>query len=77
MGSLAVLQAPLILFCIVVAPIWIVSHYRHKSRSSAESVAEDREKIETLLHMAEKMEQRIHTLEDILDKQHPNWRHEA
>ncbi len=76
MGVFAYLQTPLILFCVVVAPIWIVTHYRHKSRSSGESASEDREKIESLLHMATKMEERIHTLEDILDKQHPNWRHE-
>lgn len=76
MGNLAALQAPLVLFCLFVAPIWIIAHYRYKGRNSDEAVREDREKIDSLLHLAGKMEDRIHTLEDILDKQHPNWRRE-
>lgn len=77
MECLAVLQAPLVLFCLFVAPIWIIAHYRHKGKNSAEAAVEDRERIETLLHLSGKMEERIHTLENILDKQHPNWRRDV
>lgn len=76
MGSLSALQTPLILFLLVVAPIWIMSHYRYKNRVTEESSTQDREKIQELLNLAAKMEERIHTLENILDKQHPDWRHE-
>lgn len=72
------LEAPLILFCIFVAPVWIYMHYKHKGRAvSTESNAADVKKIEELLSMADRMEARIHTLESILDKQDPNWRHDV
>ncbi|SMF08081.1 phage shock protein B [Alteromonadaceae bacterium Bs31] len=73
------IQAPLIVFLVIVAPIWIAMHYRHKNKSkplAAESM-EDKKKIEELLAMAEKMENRIETLESILDRQDANWRHDV
>lgn len=72
------LEGPLIVFLVIVAPIWIVLHYRHKSRRvPVEESAADKEKIEELLALAERMEGRIETLEAILDRQDPNWRHEV
>lgn len=77
LGGLSALQGPLIVFCLVVAPLWIIFHYRHKNQVSAESSEQDREKIEALLNRATKMEDRVAVLEDILDKNHPQWRHET
>lgn len=73
---LAILEVPLILFCVFVAPIWVILHYRHKNKSTEGGSQEDREKIDELLQLAGRMEQRIQILEEILDKEHPNWRHE-
>lgn len=71
-----VLKILLILMCVVVAPIWIAAHYRHKKNGDQASVSSDKEKIEALLVIAERMESRVQTLEAILDKQDPTWRHE-
>lgn len=74
-GILLLLMVPMIVFCVVVAPIWIVVHYWSRRRNGETSI-EDKQKIEELLSMAAKMEERLVTLEAILDKEHPNWRHE-
>jgi Phage shock protein B. len=46
-----------------------------KSKPRPQESEADKRKIEELLAMADKMENRIETLESILDKQDPNWRH--
>lgn len=74
-GMLFLLVVPMVVFCIIVAPIWIVVHYWSR-RNSGNTSAEDKQKIEELLNMASTMESRLVTLEAILDKRHPNWRHE-
>lgn len=71
------LHAPLILFCLFVAPMWVVMHYRHKNKSTPVASEADKQKIEELLAMADKMESRLETLESILDRKDPNWRHEV
>ena len=57
-----------IIFMTVVAPIWIISHYVSKARSSKGLTPED----ESM--MSEIWDDRIHTLERILDDQSPGWR---
>lgn len=74
-GIVFLLMVPMIVFCVMVAPIWIVVHYWSR-RKNGETSTEDKQKIEELLSMAAKMEERLVTLEAILDKEHPNWRHE-
>jgi len=74
------MQLPIILFLVIVAPIWVIMHYVYKNKARPAAVtesAEDRKQIEELLAMAGKMESRIETLEAILDKKDPNWRHEV
>jgi len=72
-----VLETPLVLFCLFVAPTWVVLHYKYKNKQVPVETVGDKKKIEELLAMADKMENRIETLESILDKQDPNWRHEV
>lgn len=74
---IAMLEVPLILFCLFVAPIWVFMHYRHKAEPVSEETVADKRKVEELLAMASKMEARLETLEAILDKTDPNWRHDA
>lgn len=75
-----VLVAPLIIFCIFVAPIWIVFHYVFKrktvDREHSAEAGSDKKKIEELVRIADKLESRIQTLEAILDKQDPEWRND-
>ena len=71
---LDILQVPMILFMVVVAPIWVVLHYRQRDRTVQELGTKDQSKIDELQQLAEKMEERLITLENILDSEHPDWR---
>lgn len=68
---------PTILFLTVVAPIWITMHYRSVNRSSRSLNQEDRDSIEHMLETVDRLTDRIGTLEDILDDDHPDWRAQA
>jgi len=65
---------PMVLFMVIVAPIWIVMHYRSVSRSSRSLSDDDRESIDTMLVTVDKLSERIVSLEAIHDADHPNWR---
>jgi len=65
---------PMVLFMVIVAPIWIVMHYRSVSRSSRSLSDDDRESIDNMLVTVDKLNERIVSLEAILDADHPNWR---
>ena len=68
------LEAPIILFMVVVAPIWIVMHYRSKGSKQSGITEADHSRLQELTGIADSMMQRIETLESILDKETPNWR---
>ena len=65
------LIAPIIIFMIVVAPIWLILHYRSKRQGLTE---EEFTQLNELIGKADKMAQRIETLEAILDSEAPQWR---
>jgi phage shock protein B len=66
--------APIILFMIFVAPIWLILHYRSKKQMSQGISADEYASLQDLADRAEKMADRIHTLESILDAEAPQWR---
>lgn len=68
------LFVPSILFMVVVAPIWIVMHYRSVHRSSRALSSEDRATLEHMLETVDTLTERIATLESLLDADHPEWR---
>ncbi|ASD66496.1 MULTISPECIES: envelope stress response membrane protein PspB [Pseudoalteromonas] len=69
-----VLMAPLIIFMVIVAPLWLILHYRSKKQvSQGLSEHEHRQLIE-LASKAEKMADRVETLEALLDQESPQWR---
>ncbi|MEE4202743.1 MAG: envelope stress response membrane protein PspB [Halieaceae bacterium] len=65
---------PMVLFMVIVAPTWIVMHYRSINRSSRSLNEEDREALDHMLATVDKLSERIVSLESILDVDHPNWR---
>lgn len=66
--------APLMVFMIFIAPLWLILHYRSKKQvSQGLSEYEHRQLIE-LSNKAEKMAERVQTLESILDAEAPQWR---
>ena len=76
MNPFEMLFIPMVLFMVIVAPTWIVMHYRSVNRSSSQLSEEDRQALEDLLVAVDQMAERIDSLESILEADHPDW-HEA
>jgi len=76
MNPFEMLFVPMVLFLVIVAPTWIVMHYRSVNRSSSQLSEDDRQAIEDMLVAVDQMADRIESLESILDADHPNWRQE-
>jgi len=69
-----VIMAPVIIFMILVAPIWLVLHYRSKKQVNQGLSQEEYIQLAELSEAAEIMADRITTLEAILEVETPNWR---
>lgn len=69
-----VLFVPIVLFLVIVAPIWLILHYATRNSANRRLNSKDEALMEDLHDTARKMEERIHTLERILDADSPNWR---
>ena len=67
------LAIPLTIFVLFVLPIWLWLHYSNRSSRGELSQSEQQRLVE-LSNDAQRMRERIQTLEDILDAEHPNWR---
>ncbi|WP_448547922.1 envelope stress response membrane protein PspB [Thalassotalea fusca] len=67
-------MAPVIIFMILVAPLWVILHYRSKKQISQGLSEEEYAQLSELSEMADKMADRIKTLEAILDAETPDWR---
>ena len=74
MTFFAFLTVPLIIFLTVVAPIWIIMHYRSVNRASQSLNEEERENIDSMLATIDKLQDRVQALESLLDAEQPNWR---
>jgi len=68
------LQVPLVIFLVIVAPVWIISHYMTRWRTAKTLSAEDEKMLAELWEVAPKLESRVNTLERILDAEVPEWR---
>ena len=73
MNPFEMLFVPMVLFMVIVAPTWIVMHYRSVNRSSSQLSEEDRQALEDLLVAVDQMAERIDSLESILEADHPDW----
>ena len=80
MQTFGFLSVPLIIFLAVVAPLWIFFHYvtkwKQMKRAGAaddQTVVDSRE-LRRMRDLADRLEQRIESLETILDADTPDWR---
>ena len=69
-----IIIAPVIIFMTFVAPLWLILHYRSKRQVSQGLSEEEYDQLTELSEMADKMADRIKTLEAILDAETPDWR---
>ncbi len=65
---------PVVVFLVVVAPIWITFHYRSKANVVNGLSTSERAELDEMIEVANKMAARIETLESILDVETPEWR---
>lgn len=63
-----------LVFLVVIVPTWIRFHYRHKAEKGSSLNAEDEQKVAELRSIAERLEDRVRTLERVLDAEAPDWR---
>lgn len=64
----------MILFLVIVAPIWIILHYVTNWRRARALSAEDERMLAELWNSARRLEARVNSLERILDTEAPAWR---
>ena len=64
----------LAIFLSVVVPTFIVFHFITRWRQDKTLSGEDERMLVELMQTAERMEQRMDILENILDQDHPRWR---
>lgn len=64
---------PVIVFLVVVAPLWIILHYRSKANIVNGLSATERAQLDEMIEVANRMAARIETLESILDAEVPEW----
>ena len=69
-----VLMAPIIVFMVVVAPLWLILHYRSKKQLSQGLSEHEHRQLLELAQKADKMAERVETLEALLDQEAPQWR---
>ena len=69
-----IIIAPVIIFMTIVAPLWLILHYRSKRQVSQGLSEEEYDQLTELSEIADKMADRIKTLEAILDAETPDWR---
>lgn len=64
----------IVLFLTIVVPLIVVLHFVTKWKQGREISGDDEKMLEDLYLMSRRMEDRLHTLERILDDQLPEWR---
>lgn len=73
-GIVVAIFVPIVVFLTIVAPIWIIVHYRTKAKSVDGLTSRERAELHEMIDVANKMAARIETLEAILDVESPGWR---
>lgn len=74
MSPLVAVFVPVVVFLVIVAPIWILLHYMTRWRQTRMLSSEDEKLLAELWGSVDKMESRINNLERILDAEVADWR---
>lgn len=73
-GIVVAFFVPVVVFLVVVAPIWIVFYYKSKQKMVDGLTTKERAELDEMVDVANKMAARIEILESILDVESPGWR---
>ncbi len=75
---MSALWVPIIaIFCVFVAPLWLILHYTTKRRTAEGLSREDERMLSELWQLAGRLERRVESLETILETSTPKWREKA
>ena len=72
MNSLATLAV--VLFLTIIAPLIVVLHFVTKWKQSREISGDDEQMLEEMYALSQRIDERLLTLERILDNDRPDWR---
>ena len=71
-GELALLAV--VLFVTIALPLYIVLNFITRWKQTREISRDDEQMLEDLWALSQRLEERLETLERILDDDHPSWR---
>lgn len=74
MDLLGLLTIALIVFLAIPAPLFIVLHFITKWKQTREISGGDEKMLEDMWRLAQRLEERLESLETILDGELPDWR---
>lgn len=74
LGIDQLLTIALIVFLVIPAPLFIVLHFITKWKQSREISGGDEKMLEEMWQLSQRLEQRLESLETILDSELPDWR---
>ncbi|WP_374385285.1 envelope stress response membrane protein PspB [Dongia sp.] len=74
MSFLEFLSVPAIIFMVVVAPLWLIFHYRTIWKRQQSNGANDEKSVKEMWAVAQRLEGRVANLEKLLDAEAPGWR---
>ena len=73
-GIVVAFFVPVVVFLVIVAPIWLILHYKSKANVVGGLSQSERAELDEMIEVANRMAARIETLEAILDVESPGWR---
>lgn len=74
MSILEFMFVPAILFMVIVAPLWLIFHYKTMWRNQKAGEAADEKSVKEMWLVAQRLEGRVANLEKLLDAEAPGWR---
>jgi phage shock protein B len=74
LGLVELLTIALIVFVAIPAPLFIILHFITKWKQSREISGSDEKMLEDMWLLAHHLEERLESLETILDSELPDWR---
>ena len=74
MGVTELITIAVIVFIAIPAPLFIILHFITKWKQAREISGGDERMLEDLWLLSQKLEERLETLERILDSEIPDWR---
>jgi len=74
LGPDPLLIIALIVFVAIPAPIFIVLHFITKWKQTREISGGDEKMLEDMWQLSQRLEERVESLETILDSELPDWR---